>query len=510
MKKAVSLLLALVMSLSLVACGGESAAPESGGPAAEKDTLVIAVNEDIPGLDPFMCNESLTNGYSLLFYDCLLSLDPATGAVGPGLAESYDIVSAEEYIFHLRDGIKFHNGETLKASDVKFSLERTAASAGMASKVSQIDHVEVLDDLTVKIVLNTPSTTILNNLAFVGTSILNEEFCNAHADSYAINGTGPYKFVEWNPGESLILERFDEYWGQGGQMKMLKFVVMPEDNARTIALETGEVDVDAYPATISYSRYESAANLELYSAPSTQVAYLSLSWKTVEPLKNIKVRQAIAHAINKQDMIDGFLDGYGYIKTTLLGDGQQYCDNSVPGYEYNVELAKQLMAEAGYADGFEMDCMIRGESRSMQAAILQEQLSKIGITVNIKKLESAAYTETSMKEELQCALESWQPATSDADNPLRNLLYSESKASSNNVRYNNPEFDAVLDEAIKETDPVKAQELYSKAQMFIYDDVACIPLFAHVWSVAANSHVSGIVIPAVGDAMVYKNMGWNA
>lgn len=508
MKKVISLILALIMVLSLAACGNKAATDGDASADGEKDTLVIAVNEDIPGLDPFITNESLPNGYSLLFYDCLLSLDPATGAVGPGLAESYDVISASEYVFHLRDGVKFHDGHELKASDVKFSLERTAASTGMASKVSQIDHVEVVDDKTVKIVLNTPSTTILNNLAFVGTSILCEEFCNEHADSYVVNGTGPYKYVNWAPGESLEMERFDEYWGEGGQMKYLKFVVMPEDNARTIALETGDVDVDAFPATISYSRYESASNLELYSAPSTQVAYLAMSCQAVEPLKDIRVRQAIAYAINKQDMIDGFLDGYGYVKTTLLGDGQQYCDNSVPGYEYNVEKAKELMAEAGYADGFDLECVIRGESRSVQAAILQEQLSKIGINLSIAKKESAAYTEYCMNEMMQTSLESWQPATSDADNPLRNILYSQSKASSNDTRYNSAEFDTLLDEAIQETDSAKAQELYSQAQMKIYEDLPVIPLFAHVWSVAANSHVTGIVIPAVGDAMVYKDMGW--
>lgn len=507
MKKVISLILALIMVLSLVACGSKSPSNE-GGSSSDKDTLVIAVNEDIPGLDPFITNESLTNGYSLLFYDCLLSIDPSTGAVGLGLAESYDIISAEEYVFHLRPGIKFHEGQELKASDVKFSLERTAASTGMASKVSQIDHVEVIDDLTVKIVLNTPSTTILNNLAFVGTSILCEEWCKEHEDNYAINGTGPYKYVQWNPGESLKCERFDDYWGEGGKMKYLEFVVMPEDNARTIALETGDVDVDAYPATISYSRYESASDLDLYSAPSTQVAYLALSCKTVEALKDVRVRQAIAHAIDKQAMIDGFLDGYGYKKTTILGDGQQYCDNSIPEYEYDVDKAKALMAEAGYADGFDLECLLRGESRSVQAAILQEQLSKIGIRLTIAKKESAAYTEYCMNELMQCSLESWQPATSDADNPLRNIMYSKSKASSNDTRYNNPAYDAVLDEAIQETDPVKAQELYSQAQMFVYEDLPIIPLFAHVWSVAVNSHVKGVVIPAVGDAMVYKNMYW--
>lgn len=180
MKRSLSLILALAMTLTLLAGCGNKAKNNDPGSSGEKEMLTIAVNEDISGLDPFAQNTSLQNTYTILMYDSLLALDPATGEIVPGLAESYDIVSATEYVFHLRSGVKFHNGEDLKASDVKFSLERAAASTGMASKVSQIDRVEVEDDSTVRIFLNVPSTTILNNLAFCGTSIMCEEWCNAN------------------------------------------------------------------------------------------------------------------------------------------------------------------------------------------------------------------------------------------------------------------------------------------------------------------------------------------
>ena len=125
-------------------------------------------------------------------------------------------------------------------------------------------------------------------------------------------------------------------------------------------------------------------------------------------------------------------------------------------------------------------------------------------------MENAAFVDLAMSEKMQAACASWQPATSDADNPLRNLLYSKSKASSNYSRYNNSAFDAVLDEALQETDPEKAQELYSKAQMFLYDDAPIIPLYSPNWTIAANAHVKNVVIPVVGDAMFYKNMQWEA
>lgn len=507
MKRRLSLLLALVMMFTLLSgCGSKE--KENQDQSVEKDTLIIAVDEDISGLDPFAQNTSLQNTYTILMYDSLLALDPKTGEIVPGLAESYDIISATEYVFHLRSGVKFHNGEDLKASDVKYSLERAAASTGMASKVSQIDRVEVEDDSTVRIFLNVASTTILNNLAFCGTSIMCEEWCEANKGSFKHNGTGPYIFREWNSGESIIVDRNDNYWGEKGAMKTLKFVVMTEANSRTIALETGEIDVNAAPAAIDISRFESDPNIEVYSVPSTQVYYFSMN-NSMGPTSDMNVRKAIAHAINKDDMISVALEGRGTPMTTIVGAGQQYSDTSIPGYEFDLEKAKEYLAASAYPDGFDMtiSCRTGGVTN---AEILQSQLGQIGINVKIDQMEGAAYIDLAMSEKMQATCASWQPATSDADNPLRNLLYSKSKASSNDSRFNDPEYDALLDEALQETDPVKAQELYTQVQQIVYEDCPIIPLYSPNWTVAANVHVKNVIIPAVGDAMVYKTMVWEA
>lgn len=508
MKKYISLALAIVMVCSVFAgCGKQTSGGSTDpGGAEAKDTLVIAVDADISGLDPFAQNTSLQNTYTILMYDSLLALDPVTGDIVPGLSESYDIISATEYVFHLRQGVKFHDGSELKASDVKFSIERAAASTGMASKVSQIDRVEVEDDYTVRIFLNTPSTTILNNLAFCGTSIMSEAWCNEHKDSFKHNGTGPYIFREWNSGESIVFERNDDYWGEPGVMKTLKFVVMTEANSRTIALETGEIDVNASPAAIDLDRFESAPDIEVYSVPSTQVNYFAMN-NLMSPTNDVNVRRAIAHAINKQDLISVTLEGRGTPMSTIVGAGQQYSDTSIPQYEYDLKKAEEYLAAAGYPDGFDMEISVRSFNVT-NAEVIQAQLGQIGINVKIRQMEGAAYTDLAMSEKMQATCAEWQPATSDADNPLRNLLYSQSKASSNDSRYHNPEFDALIDEAIQETDPEKAQKLYSEAQQLIYEDVPIIPLYSPNWTVAANVHVKGVTIPAVGDAMVYKGMYW--
>lgn len=509
MKKYFSLFLVVLMvSAVLLGCSGKTATTSDAPATKEKDTLVIAVNEDISGLDPFAQNTSLQNGYTILMYDTLLSLNPQTGAVEKnGLATDYEIVSATEYIFHLREGVKFHEGQTLTAEDVKYSIERAAASNGMASKVSQVDHVEVIDPLTVRIVLNTPSTTILNNLAFCGTSIFCKEWDEAHKDSFKHNGTGPYKFVDWKSGESFEVTRFDGYWGNNpGKMKNLKFMVMTENNARTIALETGEVDVNATVAEVDFERFQKDDNITVYSEPSTWVYFLCLN-NAKGATKDRAVREAIAHAINKQDVIDVFLEGHGSVKNVPIGDGQSYCDNSIPGYEYDVELAKKMLAEAGYADGFDM-ILTSSEQNLPASQVVQAQLQAIGINAKIEQMEYAAREQRALAGDMEGIIDSWQPATSDADNPLRNLLYSTSTWANNECYYNNPEYDKLLDAALVETDPAKAQDLYTQVQQLIYEDVPLIPIFARMWTVAARNEVKGIQIPAVGDAMIYRSMYW--
>ena len=335
---------------------------------------------------------------------------------------------------------------------------------------------------------------------------MSESWCNEHKDAFEHNGTGPYIFKEWNSGESILLQRNDNYWGEPGAMENLKFVVMTEANARTIALETGEIDINANPAAIDLSRFESDSDIKVYSAPSTQVNYFSVN-NTLSPTNDINVRKAIAHAINKQDLIDVVLEGRGIPMSTIVGAGQQYSDTSIPEYDYDLEKAKEYLAAAGYPNGFDLTISIRSSNLTV-AEVIQAQLGQIGINVKIDQREGAAYTALAMDGEMQATCSSWQPATSDADNPLRNLLYSESKASSNDSRYNSSKFDELLDAAIQETDPQKAQELYSEIQQLVYEDVPLIPLYSPNWTIAANVHVKGVTIPVVGDAMVYKNIRW--
>ena len=504
------------MCLLLCACGaGNNEAADEGGEATSAttashkadDMIVIALPFDIASLDPYAQNATLQNALSYCIYNTLTSTDLNTGEVTMELAESYEQVSDTEYVFKLREGIKFHNGADLTASDVKFSIERAAVSGGMAAKVAMIDHVEVVDDYTVKFVLKYPCVTLLNALSFTATSILDEDFVTANGDNYIPNGTGPYKFREWNSGESIILDRNEEYWDTPGGASILKFVIMTEDTSRTIALETGDIDVSISVATIDYDKINSNDDLVLYAETNNKVDYLGLSH--IDPITSNKlVRQAIAHAINKEDYISAVLEGYGETANSIIGQSVEGYDPDLPEYEYDLEKAKSLLTEAGYPDGFTLTVVARSDRDNLLAQVLQGQLAKIGITVNIERVETAVFFDKCSAGEIQASFGNWAGMTSDADNPLRGLLYSANAGTNNRSWYQSEEMDSLLDKAITLSDAEERIKVYHDVQQLVYDDVALIPLFCELQATAANKDVGGVFIPKVGDAMPYWSYYW--
>jgi len=475
--------------------------------ANAKTELVIAMDEDIAGLDPFAQNETISNVYTTIIYDPLLKVDFWTNTIKPGLAESWEMISPTEYLFKLRPNVKFHNGADLKASDVKFSLERVAASAGMAPKVALISEVQVVDDLTVRILLKNPYTAILNVLTFCGTSILNEEFVKANPNRYAHNGTGPYIFREWISGESITVDRNDNYWGPKGGMQTLKFVCMPEAASRTIALETGDIDVNSTMAAIDIPKIKANPNLEIYDNVSGKVDYLGVNL-TSDYFKDRNVRLAIAHAIDKQEIIDILLEGRGAPMASILGKGQDNHDASIQGYPFDLKKAKEYMAASAFPKGFNANIYARREDQNTVAQILQAQLAEIGINIKIERVESAIYLNLAKSKQLDMFMGSWQPAHTDADNPMRSLLVSNRAGMTNLVWHQNPDYDKWIDHAATIVDPTEKQAAYSNIQQYIADECPLFPLFSEMWTCAAKKQVKGVRVPPAGETLPYHLFYW--
>ena len=470
------------------------------------DMIIVGVDGDIAGLDPFGQNATVQNICTTLVYDTLLRIDPKTGKINPSLAESYEIVSPTEYIFKLRKGVKFHDGSLLKPSDVKFSIERASKSSGFAAKVSFIKDVVPMKDNKVKFVLKKPTTTVLNALAFCGTSIMSEEFLTKNKGKFINNGTGPFKFGKWISGDSITFDRNDNYWGPKAKIKTLKFAIIPENTARAIALETGEIDINNSVQGIDVPSIKKNSKLKIIEAQSTQVDFFTVN-TTIKPFDNVKVRKALACAINKPEMIAVLLEGRGTPRNTILAKAQNYANENLKGYKQDVVLAKKLLAEAGYQNGFKAAFITNSQRGLTLGQVLQAQLAKVGVQITLERMERGAFNELIKQNKLTMTIDDWAAATSDADNPLRSLLYSKHAGTTNRMWYQDTKYDAMLDEAVTITNPKKAQEAYYKIQKYIEDNVALVPLFSETQTVASDKNISGLVIPKGGE-MPYYMVHW--
>ena len=342
MKKKFGLLMTIILSmLFLVACGGSGDKKEGGdaGASTGKDTLVIAQGADAKSLDPHASNDNPSSRIRVQIYDRLMDLDD-NGVPQPMLAESWERPDDKTIIFHLRKGVKFHNGDEMKASDVKFSLERALAAPEVSHILTGINGVEVLDDYTVKVTTEKPMAAILNNLAHTTIAILSEKATKEAGDKFGQNpvGSGPYKFVSWQSGDRVTLEAFPEYWQGEAPIKNVVFRNIVEETNRTIGLETGELDIIYDIQGMDKNKLKDDDRFVVIEGPQVSMTYLGFNMKKA-PYDNPKVREAISYAIDQKPIIDTVFLGAGEAANSIIGPNVWgYAD--VEKFTQDVEKAK--------------------------------------------------------------------------------------------------------------------------------------------------------------------------
>ena len=323
--RVMTLVLALVMLLSLVACGGKQstatteadASAENGGSTeatatAYKDTLIWAQGADVTSLDPHQGKETPAVEVTCQIFDTLVTVDAETNEIVPQIAESWEQTDAQTYVFKIRQGIKFHDGSDLTAEDVKFSLDRARNSAAVSYIVNFIEDVTVDDEYTVTVKTNAPYSPTLRNLAIPFAAIVPKAVVEADEDAFILNpvGSGPYCFVEWKQGDHVTLKAFDDYYAGKAATENLIMKVIPETSQRSIALETGEIDLAYDLAVNDIPKINDNDKLMVYEIPSLTCWYVSMNMNK-EPFNNPLVREALAMAIDRQTIIDSFYNGYG-------------------------------------------------------------------------------------------------------------------------------------------------------------------------------------------------------
>ncbi len=500
MKKIVTSLLIVAFVLAMAGCGGSggtaatqpaATSPQGSAGTPARDKLIVAIPETPTYVDPHIQATIGTFRVVTQIFDRLVELDADMNLV-PTLAESWDIKDATTTVFHLRKGVKFHDGNTMTAEDVKYSLERCIASAGVNYNYLIISEINVIDENTVEIVTSEPCSVLLYRLTLDAASIVSKAAAESTSDFNAAPvGCGPFKFVSWELGGDITLAAFEDYWAGASPIKTLVFKTIPESISRTVALETGEVDIAYDLSATDFATVEANPKLKMATTTSGTVWYVGANVK--DPILSKKeVRQAMAHAINKQDFITLTFNGNATdASNTMMSPYLMGYAPDLVTYDYDVEKGKALLAEAGYPNGFSCTLYVQDAQIYKDASVaLQEALRQIGITVEIKSMDGATFTSATSKGEHQLFFMS--KTSIDPDSMLR-AMYSEDSlgASGNRTFYVVPEIDQMLDEALATTDSEHAKDLYKQIQAIVAEDVPLYPLAVEYLNVGMQSDVNG-------------------
>ena len=499
MKKLFSVLLILVLALScFTACGSDT---NNGGNEGEGgqfgDTLRVATASDISTMDPTNFTDLNTQLASTAVYSRLVKFDKDLNIV-MDVAESYENLSDLEWKFVLKQGVKFHDGSDLTAADVKASLERAKTQSLIAHIVEQIDTVECPDDYTIIIKTKVPFAPLLNNLADPCCSILPKALIDEGND-FNKNpiGSGPYTFTEWQPGEKAVFTKFADYFNQdeASQFEKLELRVIPEASSRTIALETGEVDIATSIDVIDYNRVADNEELGLYETTANQVYYV-VGNQDVEPFNNADFRRALEYAIDKESVIAASQEGKGdRIKSVLPLNVAGYIESE---YTYDVEKAKEYLAKSGYKqkEGEVIVFNTMSEMNTKMAQVIQSNLADIGIAVEIEQNTVAYHMENCGLGNYTLAIGGWSTAP-DPDRFLRPMFHKDSVGINNFAQYKNDEVSKAIDDAVGILDPDERAKAYEEINKKLMDDAVIVPITGKLILVGYQAGLQNVYMDSI-------------
>lgn len=513
----------LMLILATVACspdegsqeepaGSEKSATPDGGTAA--GTLRWAVPTAIETLDP-QASFSLTTGMAVgrNIFDRLVEVDEDLEVV-PGLATDWELSDdGLSWTFRLREDVEFHDGTPFTAESVKFSIDRALdPDNGLVAgnfAFGGVTEVEVVDDTTVVLHTEEPIAALLTNIADGGLgSIISPSSINGDGEFGDPIGTGALRFVSWQPDVDMVLERNDDYWGEGPGYEQLEVITSTEGSTRVNELEAGEVDLISLVPIQDIQRVEAVEGVEMAAEPATTMVYVAMN-NARPPFDQQEVRQAFNYAVDKQPIIENILGGLGRVPDSPLASGFSM-HTSVMSYDYSPERAIELLEDAGWnegsdgvreKDGQRLEATLRyGEGNIEQDEVIVQtiasQLEDIGAEIQIEAMEFSTFSEQNRmpldESSVEMALARF--GTGDPDTYLGSTLHTDAQppAGNNFAFYSNAEVDAALDEGGSLFDNEQRRPYYEQAQQLIMEEAPWIFLTERREAVAWHDYVSGI------------------
>jgi len=486
--------------------------------AANAKTLIIGTGSEPSSIDPHYHNLTPNNSLAAHIFSRLIEQDNKQHLT-PGLATSWKAINDTTWEFKLRKGVKFHDGSIFNADDVMATVKRAPNVPNSPSSFALYlkgKTFKKIDDYTIQI--TTPKPYPLMPVDMSTIHIISHKYVDATTEDFnsgkASIGTGPYKFVEWVPGDRLVLQRNEDYYGKKPEWDKVIFKPIKSGPSRVAALLAGDVDfIDNVP-TIDIKRLEKDPKLSLSQGISNRIIYLHMDQfredspfitakdgsKIKNPLLDVRVRKALSKAISRDLIVSRVMEGVAIKAGQLLPDGFFGVSPNLKPEPYDPKGAKKLLADAGYPNGFKMKVHGPNDRYINDAKILEavaQMFSRVGIETSVETMTKSVFFKRASRggpnktPEFSLVLVGWGSGTGEASSPLKSLLatYDPSKGwgASNRGRHSNPEMDKVLAEALATVDDTKRAALLAKAtDIGVGQDQGIIPLHYQVNTWAAK------------------------
>lgn len=483
-------------ALVLTGCSNSGA----GGQGADGDQLtIVKASDQVAGLSPVINGDLGSLQAMAKVYEPLYTRDPKTNELEPALAEDYDTPDSKTWIFHLRKGVKFHDGTDFNADAVKYTYDqdKNNKKAVRPSLFDPIEKITAVDDYTVKIETTEAYAPLLDVVARSNLFIISPSADKQQDINQQPVGTGPYELDEWKKGDHLSFTSFDDYWGQPRSIKTLTLREVPDMNTAISLLETDEADLLTNIPSAQWQRVNSIQGVQTGKTASTGVSYLAMNTEEA-PMNDINFRKAISHAINRDGYIDHIHDlgvrSDSYAGSQTFGYTESSDDK---GFVYDEDIAKSLISENGW-DGTDLTLLSSNEADMKDmVTYVQDALKKVGIDVSTKVVDHATFVDRNAEPGNELTMNSW---TSSGNSILYDTLHSSGIGTTNVARFDNSKVDKLLSTANATIDDSKRSELLEQANLEAMDQAPWVVMKHDViTSAISDDHVDDVVIRSSGE-----------
>ena len=471
----------------------------------DPNTLVMIIESSPTNLDTRVGIDAQSERIDSLIFDYLLSHGDNLN-VAPGLAERWEIPDPLTYLFHLHRGTRFHDGRTLTAHDVKWTFDsllsgKIRSTRGAAYRF--VDRIDAPDDFTVIFHLKEPDAALLWNLSEGAVGIV--PYGSGDEMTRHPIGSGPFKFVSAETDREVVVERNDDYWGEKAKLARVRFAVVPDATTEALELRKGSADaaINAFGADTVVA-LEREPKLQIERAPGTVLSYLAFNLR--DPvLRDVRVRQAIAYAIDRAPLLKYIWRGFAQPALSVLPPQSWAYDSDVAAYPHNPENARRMLDAAGYAvrDGVRFHLTMKTsteESTRLLAAVLQQQLRDVGIALDIRTYEFATFFADVTGGSFQLYSLRWVGGNEDPD--IFEYSFHSHRfppQGANRGFYSNPHVDSMIDEARRETDQATRKRLYFKVQETLADEEPYVNLWYFDNVLVHNRRVRNVTLNPSGN-----------